>query len=237
MSVENSTDRGPRWGRNLLIVGIILTLIFGTVAVTAGDSGPPDRIGVQHSIFSGDHFENLSETAKGRLQPAFENGTDPGTINESEYNATFPTFPPLSEFAEDASYIIEYNDHFYQFGLNLTSSPKYSIEVSNETETVRIEYAELDREMQNIIERAATSDGPINVSQLPPIYQAPGKSFRPLGSVNVYYLSWNGTYFTVTTYEPIEFIETPSIGEVLGSIGAVVGILLALIGGGILLWK
>jgi len=232
MSDGEATEGGSDSGQVLILAGLGLTVLFGVVAVTAGSSGPSDRVEVRSTIVGGDRFGNLSENATNRLRPAFENGTDAGTVTGASYRTTFPTFPAISEFDSGISYYVEYNGRFYGVRPDEATGNEYRVEVTEATNRVRVVYADLPAETRDVIDRAATQDWPINFSEMPPIYQSDGLSSSLLGSQRLYYLSWNGTYYTVATYEPIEFVNGPSGGQILGAVGAAAGLIIALVGVG-----
>ncbi len=221
MSDGEATEGGSDSGQVLILAGLGLTVLFGVVAVTAGSSGPSDRVEVRSTIVGGDRFGNLSE-----------NATDAGTVTGASYRTTFPTFPAISEFDSGISYYVEYNGRFYGVRPDEATGNEYRVEVTEATNRVRVVYADLPAETRDVIDRAATQDGPINVSEMPPIYQSDGLSSSLLGSQRLYYLSWNGTYYTVATYEPIEFVNGPSGGQILGAVGAAAGLIIALVGVG-----
>lgn len=227
-SRENDTDLGR--GGALLLLGVGLILLFGMVAVTSGDSSPDDRIELRSGIAGGQQFETLDANASERLRTALENGTDAGTVSESEYDETFRELPEFRDIVGSDAYFIEYEDRFYRFDIVENGTGAYRIELTDETETVRIEYADLSTNARDVVDRAAASDGPINVSDLPPVYQSSGLSSGILGSQRLYYLSWDGQYYTVATYEPVEYAETPASGQLFGILGVLVGFLVGVAG-------
>lgn len=227
-SREDDTDLDR--GGALMLLGIGLIFLFGMVAVTSGDGSPDDRIELRSGIAGGQQFETLDANATDRLRPALENGTDAGSVNESAYDETFQELPEFRDVIESDAYFIEYEDRFYRFDLVENGRGAYRIELTDETETVRIEYTELSTNAQDVVDRAAASDGPVNVSDLPPVYQSSGLSSGILGSQRLYYLSWDGQYYTVATYEPVEYVDTPASGQLFGTLGVLVGFLVGFAG-------
>jgi len=213
-----------------MLLGIGLILLFGVVAVTSGGGSPDDRIELRPVIAGGQQFETLDADVTDRLRPALENGTNVGTVNESEYEETFPELPAFRDVVGSGAYFIEHEDRFYRFDLVENGREAYRIELTDETETVRIEYTDLSTNARDVVDRAAASDGPVNVSDLPPVYRSSGQSSRILGSQRLYYLSWDGQYYTIATYEPVEYVETPASGQLFGILGVLVGFLVGVAG-------
>lgn len=230
MAGTDSTDNGVDTAKLLLAIGIGLVFLSGAMAIAAGDGSPDDRVGVRAGIVGGTQFENLSEAERERLQPVLDNGTDIGVLNKSTVRERFPSFPNPEELAASGVYYVEYEGRFYELAVDKESTTEYQILVTDRTDTVRIEYEELSMRNQNVVSRAAETEGPINVSSLGPVYQADGLSGGPLGSQRLYYLSWDDQYYTFATYEPIEFIDAPAPGRVLGVLGIILGSIVAVAG-------
>ncbi len=118
-----------------------------------------------------------------------------------------------------------------------TATPTESAErvallsVTDNTETVLLEYRRLSSSDRRLIRNAESTAGAINVSAMPPFSQASGVCETSItGSQALYYLSWDGEYYTVVTYEPVEFVDAPSSGQILGWMGVVVGFVVFLAG-------